>query len=76
MVTKEFVEKLAALEHEQWAHWTRYMLDNLTEENIARWRQQIKTDYQDLSEKEKNSDREWAWKVIEVADILPAVFTD
>lgn len=76
MVTKELVEKLAALEHEQWAHWTRYMLDNLTEENIARWRQQIKTDYQDLSEKEKNSDREWAWKVIEVADILPAVFTD
>ena len=22
-------EKLAALEHEQWAHWTRYMLDTL-----------------------------------------------
>ena len=60
------IEKLAALEHEQWAHWTRYMLDNLTPENVQRWRRQIETPYKDLSEKEKESDRVWARKVMEL----------
>jgi hypothetical protein len=64
-------EELAALEHEQWAHWTKYMLDNLTEENIARWRKQIDTPYSELSEKEKDSDRVWADKVI-VKGFAPA----
>lgn len=76
MVTNELIEKLAALEHKQWAHWTRYMLDNLTEENIARWRRQIDTDYQDLPEQEKASDREWARKTVEVVEVLLAAFTD
>ena len=69
MVTSDIIERLAAHEHEQWAHWTRYMLDNLTEENIARWRQQIEMDYQDLSESEKESDRQWARKAIEIASV-------
>jgi hypothetical protein len=69
MVTSDIIERLAAHEHEQWAHWTRYMLDNLTEENVARWRQQIEMDYQDLSESEKESDRQWARKAIEVAGV-------
>jgi len=55
-----FREKLAELEHIQWAHWTEYMLDNMTPENIDRWRNQIKTAYKDLSEKEKDSDRKWS----------------
>jgi hypothetical protein len=52
-------EELADLEHQQWAHWTQYMLDNLTPENIDRWRRQIDTPYINLSEKEKKSDRRW-----------------
>lgn len=56
------VEIMADLEHQQWAHWTRYMLDNLTPENIERWKQQCATDYADLNEKEKESDRRWARK--------------
>jgi len=64
MTTNTLREQLADLEHEQWAHWTRYMLDNLTPENIARWRRQCDTPYADLSEKEKDSDREWADKVL------------
>lgn len=58
------IEPLAALEHEQWAHWTAYMLSNLTPENINRWLRQIKTPYEQLSPREKNSDREWAEKVL------------
>ena len=57
-------ERLAALEHDQWTHWTRYMLANLTPENIERWTRQIETPYSELSEKEKDSDREWADKVM------------
>jgi len=60
------LEQLAELEHEQWAHWTKYMLDNLAPENIERWKRQIDTPYSELSEKEKESDRNWARKVIEI----------
>ena len=67
-VTKAKREKLAALEHDQWAHWTKYMLDNLTPENIARWKKQVKTPYAALSEKEKDSDRIWADKVIKIVE--------
>lgn len=64
VLTKSRFEKIAEREHEQWAHWTEYMLNNLTEENIARWREQIKTSYSDLSEEEKESDRVWARIVV------------
>ena len=60
------VEKLAELEHDQWAHWTEFMLDNLTLENIARWQRQIRTPYSELSEEEKESDRAWAKKAVKV----------
>lgn len=66
VVLDRIYEKLAELEHEQWAHWTKYMLDNLTPENITRWKKQIETPYAELTEKEKESDRVWAKKVIEV----------
>jgi len=59
-------EKLAALEHEQWAHWTRYMLDHLTPDNVEQWRRQIDTPYGELSEREKESDREWADRVLAI----------
>ena len=66
MIMSDLIERLAALEHEQWAHWTRYMLDNLTLENIERWEKQIATPYSELGEKEKSSDREWAQKVMDL----------
>lgn len=66
---RSFVEALAALEHEQWAHWTRYMLDNATAENIERWRRQIDTPYEALTEKEKESDRVWARKVLDALEV-------
>jgi len=70
-MSKEYFEyllnEMAELEHEQWAHWIKYMLNNLTSENITRWKRQIEIPYGDLSEKEKNSDREWAIKSINIA---------
>ncbi len=60
----EMSEVLADLEHQQWAYWTRYMLDNLSAENIERWKKQIETPYSELTDKEKESDRVWARKVI------------
>lgn len=80
------LEALAALEHEQWAHWTRHMLDVLNPALLevpwapkgedpfldrawrawCRWNSQIRTPYADLTEAEKDSDREWARKVLEV----------
>lgn len=63
---KPLLEALAALEHEQWAHWTLYMLVHLTERNKMKWWQQISTKYEDLSEAEKDSDRKWARKALEI----------
>jgi len=63
---KEIRERLAALEHEQWIHWTKYMIENLTTENILLWRKEIEAVYEELSEKQKDSDREWADKVLSI----------
>ena len=63
-------EELADLEHKQWSHWTSYMLKNLTPENQERWMKQIETDYKHLTEKEKDSDREWADRAIKIIKLL------
>lgn len=53
----DVVEALAALSHEQWAGWTRWMIDAWSSEAVARWERQIATPYAELSEQEKESDR-------------------
>ncbi len=77
----ELYEKLAAIEHERWAHWQKYMHSLSMEkdgegewacipsEMIRRWNKQIETPYADLSEKEKNSDRDQVdkyWPLVEI----------
>jgi len=62
----DLLEKLAELEHKQWSHWVMYMLKNLTKENVDRWKRQLGYTYSELSEKEKESDREWARKVLKI----------
>lgn len=64
------LEAMATVEHKQWAHWTTYMLNNLTDENIERWRQQIHTPYANLTEAEKESDREWARRAILASGVM------
>lgn len=64
----ELLEKLAAIEHERWAHWQQYMHDQcqraddgsmiIPAELAQRWQTQIATPYGDLTDAEKDSDRE------------------
>jgi len=59
-------EQLARLEHEQWVCWMEYMFKNLNKECIARWRRKMATPYHELTEEEKESDREWAGKALNI----------
>ncbi len=62
------IDKLAAIEHQRWAHWQRYLHDQgvrladgslvLPARLVEKWDRQIETDYKDLAEREKESDRE------------------
>jgi len=64
----ELMEKLAHHEHARWSDWQKYLHHLCVEDDgknlvIVRtmrehWERQIKTDYKDLSEVEKDSDRE------------------
>jgi hypothetical protein len=73
----ELMEELAALEHERWSRWQRYVHTQCVRNDdgsltipadlVARWAQQISTSYADLSEVEKESDRE------QVRRYLPAI---
>jgi len=66
----DLFEKLAAIEHERWADWQKYLHSHgipntqgkgylcLPMGLIKHWERQIATPYAELSEQEKNSDRE------------------
>jgi hypothetical protein len=63
----DLVEALAAVEHERWSHWQQYMHGKCTPvggallipaELVKRWEAQLKTPYAQLTEEEKESDRE------------------
>jgi hypothetical protein len=68
------IERLAAVEHERWSHWQRYMHSKcirqpdgsllVPAEFVARWEKQTETKYTDLSESEKESDREQVRKYL------------
>jgi hypothetical protein len=64
----DLVEALAAVEHERWSHWQRYLHSRcdraedgsliLPAELVARWERQMDTPFRQLSDAEKQSDRE------------------
>lgn len=70
---KKATEILANLEHEQWSHWEEYRairlnslqsLDmKLANDQLINWKRLREQPYSQLTEKEKESDREWARKV-------------
>jgi hypothetical protein len=69
---KEDLEERADAQHQIWSHWMKYFFSQsemvynpelnlyhlaISKENIDRWRRQVNTDYAELSEPEKESDR-------------------
>jgi ADP-ribose pyrophosphatase len=63
-MNNSLLERLAKLEHEQWAAWTAHFLSNQDPEKIERWKRQMATAYENLNESEKDADRAWAQKVL------------
>lgn len=77
------IDRLAAVEHERWAHWQRYMhekgtrLDDgslvLPAELIERWDEQIAKPFHALSPEEQESDREQVRRYVPLmAELLSA----
>ena len=74
----ELIEQLAAIEHERWADWQRYLHSKcswgpnggltIPTELVARWERQIDTPYAGLSEQEKESDREQVWRYLPIIE--------
>lgn len=70
------VEELASIEHARWAHWQKYVHDQcealpdgrlvIPAHLVQRWNSQIHTPYEELSEAEKQSDRDQVEKVLPV----------
>lgn len=70
------MERLAAIEHERWAHWQRYVHRQaarqpdgsllIPPELATRWELQLEKPYSQLSEYEKESDREQVRKYLPV----------
>lgn len=68
------VEQLAEIEHERWSHWQRYMHSKaerqsdgsllIPAELVARWERLIETPYSELTDNEKESDREQVRKYL------------
>ncbi len=69
-------ELLAHVQHAIWAHWMQYLFSvcqtnddgsvTIPSDKVERWKRQMYTDYYNLSEKEKDSDRHQADKVLDV----------
>ena len=78
MKRQELIEQLAAIEHERWGHWMGYLTlqcemspdgtMTIPASLVERWRQQTETPYVALREREQQSDREWAQKLLPVFD--------
>ena len=80
MQNKNLIEQLASIEHDRWAHWQEYMHSQCTvngdgsltipKELVARWEKQINTKFIDLSESEKQSDRDQVLKYLPTIDLF------
>jgi hypothetical protein len=62
------LEELAAIEHQRWAHWQKFVHSKgqrqpdgsilLPADLVNRWEHQVNTSYSDLTNEEQESDRE------------------
>ncbi|MEE9611966.1 MAG: hypothetical protein V3W19_11975 [Desulfatiglandales bacterium] len=81
---KELFEKLAAIEHERWSDWQKWVHNRCHEVSdgsliipgpyVKQWKRQIATPYAELSEEEKESDRDQVrryWHLIPEPKVAP-----
>jgi len=59
----ELIEALAAIEHEQWMHWSRAAATDVSAATRAKW-QSSWVKYDELPDNLKEADRVWARKVV------------
>lgn len=72
--SEQLVDELAAVEHERWAHWQRYMHGQCIEQDdgslliprelVVRWERQMATPYAELTREEQRSDQEQVHKYL------------
>jgi len=81
------LEDFARIEHERWTHWQMYMHSKgarqpdgsllIPADLVERWDRQLSTRYEDLSEKEKDSDREQVLKYFsQIVDAIASELKD
>lgn len=68
------LEELAAAEHRRWAHWQSYLHSacrrnedgslRIPPDLVEQWERQTQTEYENLTEAEKDSDREQVRKYL------------
>lgn len=78
----ELRERIAYVQHAIWAHWMVYMWDcgthnedgtwTMPADKVERWQRQAGLNYSGLTEREKESDREQADKVLAVLKVVAA----
>ncbi|WP_334001379.1 hypothetical protein [Burkholderia gladioli] len=76
LVPDEILEQLAAAEHDRWAHWQRYMHSKAIRNNdgsltipadlVSRWERLMETPYTELTDDERQSDREQVQRYLPV----------
>ena len=75
----DYRERIAAVQHEIWSHWMRHLFSvcgelnddgsaTISAYNVERWHRQMATGYADLTDKERESDRNQADKVLAERD--------
>ena len=76
MTEPRMIDELASVEHRQWSHWAKRLLEDetvvLSSERRARWQKLITTRYEDLSSSLREADMVWARKVKKIVDTYSA----
>ena len=71
---KDVIERLASYEHDRWSRWQKHVFSKcilnkdgsytIPKEYVDKWTRQINTSYIDLTEEEKQKDRDEAIRII------------
>lgn len=72
------VEHLADYAHAAWSHWMKYLFSKsihqpdgsvlIPADLVQRWQRQMNTPYRELSEQEKESDRNQARRILRIKE--------